>query len=80
MLTMEPGPDTGGKQSSGSAIDRAISPTGNFMKRTERKSAAGESRVHLGNPEGENRFRAPGLAFDPFDLRAQRLYGGLRPF
>jgi len=50
------------------------------MKRTERKSAAGESRVHLGNPEGENRFRAPGLAFDPFDLRAQRLYGGLRPF
>lgn len=49
------------------------------MKRAERETAAGESRVHLGDSERKDRGGAPASAFDLLDLRAQRLYGGLGP-
>jgi hypothetical protein len=49
------------------------------MQRAEREAAARESRIYLGDPEGKNRSGAPASAFDLFDLRAQRLYGGLGP-
>lgn len=61
----------GGEQSGGCAIDRAVSAAGNFMNCALRQAPTGESRVHLGNPEGEHRFHAPAFAFDLLDLRAQ---------
>lgn len=78
-LANGPGGYACGEQSGGGSIDGTVSATSDFMKRAEREAAAGETRVHLGYPEGKHRFRTPALAFDPFDLRAQRLYGGLGP-
>ena len=68
-----------GKQRGGGAIDSTISATGDLMKCAKRETTARESRVDLGYPKGEHRFRAPAFAFDLLDLRAQRLYGGLGP-
>ncbi|MCP8893326.1 hypothetical protein KYK29_00155 [Shinella daejeonensis] len=74
-----PGRYASREQSSGGAVDSAVSAASDFMKSPPRQASARESRVYVGDPEGEHRFRAPALAFDPFDLRAQRLYGGLGP-
>lgn len=59
------------EQSCGCAVDCAVSTARNFMKCAARQTAAGESRVQLGDPERKHRFDAPGSALDLFDLRAQ---------
>ena len=50
---------------------RAIAAACNFMQRTAREAAAGESRIDLGDSERKHRFCAAASAFDLFDLRAQ---------
>lgn len=60
-------------------VDRAVAAASHFMQRPERQPAAWEARVHRGDSERKHRFRAPVRAFDPCDLRAQRVYGELGP-
>lgn len=69
----------GAEERGGRAVDGSVSPARDLMQGTTRKAFARESRVQLGDPERENRPRAPDAAFDLLDLSAQRLYGGLGP-
>ncbi|CAM3089243.1 hypothetical protein SPZE110945_05010 [Sphingomonas zeae] len=78
-LTLGAGGDPRTEKRSGGSVDCAIAAAGYFMQRAEGEPFAWQTRVHRGNPEGENRFGAPAAAFDLFDLRAQRLYSGLGP-
>lgn len=63
--------DAGREQRSGRAVNGAIAAASYLMQRTASKAPAREARVDLGDPERENRFRAPASAFDLLDLRAQ---------
>lgn len=78
-LALGAGSEARAEGRSRSAIDGAIAATGYLMQRAERETAAGESRVHLGDSERKNRFGAPASAFDLLDLSAQGFYGGLGP-
>lgn len=71
--------DARAEQSCRRPIDRAIPAPCDLMQGAKRQPATGESRVDVGNPKRENRFGAPASAFDLFDLRAQRFYGGFGP-
>ena len=78
-LARRPRGDAAGEQGGGRTVDGTKSAARNFMKSATRQASARESRVDLGNSERKHRFRAQGSTLDLLDLRAQRLYGGLRP-
>lgn len=70
-LAFGAGRDAGAEERGRSAIDCAVTTTGHLVQRTKSEASARESRIHLGDSEGKNRFGAPASTFDPFDLRAQ---------
>lgn len=78
-LALGAGRYAGAEKRRSRAINRAVSAACDFMQSAKRETATGESGIHFGDSKGKHRLGAPASAFDPFDLRAQRFYGGLWP-
>ncbi|HLY59069.1 MAG TPA: hypothetical protein VKS60_26135, partial [Stellaceae bacterium] len=61
------------------SVDCSVAAPGDLVQRTERETAARESRVHRGKPERQNRLGAPVPGLDLLNLGAQGCDGGLGP-
>lgn len=74
-LSLCAGSNPSAEKSRRSAVDRAISATSDFVQRSHCEAASRQPVIDVCNAKGQNRSSARSSSFDPFDRRAQRLYG-----